>query len=200
LSIGSIQRKSQRAFDSRKILRQADRAVPIPQRPSKPTSCSRRCTTRHARYPNAIKTYEAIVAATRMTPSCCGVARMAASSKTNPTVSAGNCKLPQDSAIFKGPEGLEALPGSGAMPHSTPRLENGDRHHNRIVAFAPQHEEAIKAQFNNAGITRRTRRQGRCEKTVCRLRLKISKSRFGQGCEPPYRSLNNILKTDAPKK
>ena len=107
-------------------------------------------------YPNAIKTYEAIVARYKDDPIVLRALRSMAGiqqNKANQPARAIESHL-RIADIFKGPDAMEALLAAGRLALFTTRdWKKAMDINNRIIAFAPQADEAIKAQFNNADIT-----------------------------------------------
>ncbi len=107
-------------------------------------------------YPNAIKTYEAIIARYKDDPVVLRALRSMAGilqNKTNQPARAIESHL-RIADIFKGPDAMEALLTAERLALFTTRdWKKAMDINNRIMAFAPQAEEAIKAQFNNADIT-----------------------------------------------
>lgn len=107
-------------------------------------------------YPNALKTYEAIVARYKDEPIVLRALRSMASIQQNkvsqPAQAIENhLKIAE---IFKGTDALEALLTAERLAlFNTRDWKKAMDINNRIIAFAPQAEEAIKAQFNNADIT-----------------------------------------------
>jgi tetratricopeptide (TPR) repeat protein len=107
-------------------------------------------------YPLAIKTYETVVALYKDEPIVLRALRSMASIRQNkthqPALAIGSHLKIAD--IFKGPEGMEALLSAERIAFFTTRdWKKSMEINQRIIAFAPQTGEAIKAQFNNADIT-----------------------------------------------
>ncbi len=159
LSMGNLQRNSLRAFD------QAAKSYSklIEQFPESPETkqayelLGAMYDEDMRDYPNAIKTYEAAVARYKDDPIVLRALRAMANiqqNKANQSNRAIESYL-KIADIFKGPEGLEALLAAERIATFNIRdWKMAIDINNRIMAFAPpQHEEAIKAQFNNARIT-----------------------------------------------
>ena len=206
LSIGSIQRKSQRAFDqAAKSYARLIEQFPDSAETKQAYELLAAMYDEDMRdYPNAIKTYEAIVARYKDDPVVLRALRAMASiqqNKSNQSAQAiaSYLKIP---AIFKGPEGLEALLAAERIAtFNTRDWKMAIDINNRIVAFAPQHEEAIKAQFNNAGITEDELgdKEG-ARKLYVDFVSKYPNHGLVKDANRRIEALNNILKTDAPKK
>lgn len=107
-------------------------------------------------YPNALKTYEAVVARYKNDPIVLRALRAMASiqlNKSNQPVQAIASYL-KIADIFKGQDGMAALLNAEQISLFTMRdWKKAMEINNRIIAFAPQTEEAFKAQFSNADIT-----------------------------------------------
>ncbi|MDD5057362.1 MAG: tetratricopeptide repeat protein [Sideroxydans sp.] len=107
-------------------------------------------------YPNALKTYQAIVARYKDDPVVLRALRAMANiqqSKTRQPADAIASYL-KIADIFKGADGLQALLAAERLAmFTTEDWKAAMDINNRIMALAPQDEEAIKAQFNNADIT-----------------------------------------------
>ncbi len=107
-------------------------------------------------YPNSIKTSEAIVAKYKNDTIVLNALRSMASiqqNKINQPAEAIESHL-KIAELFKGDEGMEALLAAERLALFTTRdwAKAIDINH-RIMALAPQHEEAFKAEFKNAEIT-----------------------------------------------
>lgn len=107
-------------------------------------------------YSNAIKTNEAIVARYKDDPAVLHALRAMAAiqqQKTNQPAQAIESHL-KIAELFKGEEGMVALLAAERLALFTTRdwAKAIDINH-RIMAFSPQHEEAIKAEYKNAEIT-----------------------------------------------
>ncbi len=107
-------------------------------------------------YPQAIKTYESVVALYQAEPIVLRALRSMANiqqNKSNQPAQAIDSHL-KIASIFQGADGMNALLTAERIAFSTTRDWNKAMDINRrIMVFAPQSEEAVKAQFNNADIT-----------------------------------------------
>jgi len=158
LSIGNVQRKNLHAYDQAaksyaKLIGQFPDSAETKQAYE---SLGAMYDEDMRDFPNAIKTYEAVVARYKDDPIVLRALRAMASiqhNKSNQSAKAIESYL-KIADIFKGPEGLEALLAAERIAAFTTRdWKMAIDINNRIVAFSPQHEEAIKAQFKNADIT-----------------------------------------------
>lgn len=158
LSIGDVQRKSQRAYDqAAKSYAKLIEQFPDSAETKQAYELLGAMYDEDMRdYPNAIKTYEAVVARYKDDPIVLRALRSMANiqqNKSNQSVRAIESYL-KIADIFKGPEGLEALLAAERIAALNTRdWKTAIDINNRIIAFSPQHEEAIKAQFKNADIT-----------------------------------------------
>ncbi len=107
-------------------------------------------------YPNALKTYEAVVAKYKDDPVVLRALRAMANIQQSKTRQPANAiaSYLKIADIFKGADGLQALLAAENLALSATEdwVSAIDINH-RIMALAPQDEEAVKAQFNNADIT-----------------------------------------------
>ncbi len=158
LSLGNVQRNSLRAYDqAAKSYNKLIEQFPSSEEAKQAYELLGAMYDEDMRdYPNAIRTYEAAVARYKNEPIVLRSLRAMANiqqNKTNQSARAIESYL-KIADIFKGPEGLEALLAAERIASFNMRdWKTAIDINNRITAFAPQHEEAIKAQFNNASIT-----------------------------------------------
>jgi tetratricopeptide (TPR) repeat protein len=158
LSMGNVQRKSLRAFDqaAKSYTKLIEQFPESPEAKQAYELLGAMYDEDMRDFPNAIKTYEAVVARYKNDPIVLRALRAMANiqqNKTNQSNRAIESYL-KIADIFKGPEGLEALLAAERIAtFNTRDWKMAIDINNRIIAFAPQHEEAIKAQFNNASIT-----------------------------------------------
>lgn len=158
LSIGNIQRQIQKAFEPAaksysKLIEQFPDSNETKQAYE---SLAGMYDEDMSDYPNALKTYDTIVTRYKDDPIVLRALRAMASiqqNKSNQPAQAITSHL-KIADIFKGAEGLEALLAAARIANFTTRdWKVAIDINNRIMAFAPQHEEAVKAQFNIADIT-----------------------------------------------
>lgn len=107
-------------------------------------------------YPNALKTYETVVAHYKNGPIVLRALRSMASiqqNKSNQPAQAIASYL-RIADLFKGQDGMAALLNAEQIAlFNTRDWRKAMEINNRIIALAPQTEEAFKAQFSNADIT-----------------------------------------------
>ncbi len=158
LSIGSVQRKALFAFEAAaktytRLIEQFPDSVETKQAYE---SFAAMYDEDMRRFPDAIKTYEAIVARYKDDPVVLRALRSMAGiqqNKTSQPAQAIESHL-KIADIFKGTDAMEALLTAERLALFTTRdWKKAMDINNRIIAFAPQSDEAIKAQFNNADIT-----------------------------------------------
>ncbi len=158
LSIGNVQHDSQKAFDQAaksysKLIEQYPDSAEAKQAYE---LLGATYDVDLQDYPNAIKTYEAIVAHYRDVPLVLRALHAMANiqqNKTNQPARAIDSYL-KIADLAKGADGLQALLAAERLAMlTTEDWRTAIDINNRIVAFAPQDDEAIKAQFNNADIT-----------------------------------------------
>lgn len=158
LAIGNVQRKSQKAFEpAAKSYTKLIEKFPDSNETKQAYEALAGMYDEDMRdYPNAIKTYDTIVARYKDDPIVLRALRAMANiqqNKSNQPAQAITSHL-RIADIFKTPEGLESLLSAARIANFTTRDWNvAIDINNRIMAFSPQHEEAIKAQFNTADIT-----------------------------------------------
>ena len=158
LSIGNVQRKNQKAFEpaSKSYAKLIERFPDSSETKQAYESLAAMYDEDMRDYQNAIKTYDTIVTRYKDDQIVLRALRAMASiqqSKSNQPAQAVTSYL-KIADIFKGPEGLEALLAAARIANFTTRdWKVAIDINNRIMAFAPQNEEAIKAQFNIADIT-----------------------------------------------
>lgn len=158
LSIGNVQRKNQKAFEQAaksyaKLINQFPDSTETKQAYE---SLAAMYDEDMRDYPNALKTYDTIVKRYKDDPVVLRALHAMASiqqNKSNQPAQAIESYL-KVADLFKGSEGMEALLAAERIATFTTRdWKVAIDVNNRIIALAPQHEEATKAQFNNADIT-----------------------------------------------
>jgi TolA-binding protein len=158
LSIGNVQRKFQKAFEpAAKSYAKLIEKFPDSNETKQAYEALAAMYDEDMRdYPNALKTYDTIVARYKDDPIVLRALLAMASiqqNKSNQPAQAITSHL-KIADIFKTPEGLEALLAAARIANFTTRdWKVAIDINSRIMAFSPQHEEAIKAQFNTADIT-----------------------------------------------
>ena len=158
LSIGDVQRKSLKAFEPAaksyaKLIEQFPDATETKQAYE---SLAAMYDEDMRDYPKALKTYDTIVKKYKDEPIVLRALRAMANIQQNKSSQPAqaiesNIKIAE---IFKGADGLEALLVAERIANFTTRdWKVAIDINNRIITLSPQHEEAVKAQFNNADIT-----------------------------------------------
>lgn len=158
LSMGDVQRKSLKAFDlaAKSYAKLIEQFPDSTETKQSYESLAAMYDEDMRDYPNALKTYDTIVKRYKDDPIVLRALRAMANiqqNKSNQPAQAIESHL-KIADIFKGADGLDALLTAERIATFTTRdWKVAIDVNNRIIALAPQHEEAIKAQFNNADIT-----------------------------------------------
>jgi tetratricopeptide (TPR) repeat protein len=158
LSIGSVQRTNLKAFDqaSKSYTKLIEQFPDSPETKQAYELLAAMYDEDMRDYPNALKTYNTIVNRYKDDPVVLRALRAMANIQQNKSSQAAQAieSHLKIADIFKGSDGLEALLAAARIANFTTRdWKVAIDINNRIIALAPQHEEAVKAKFNNADIT-----------------------------------------------